>query len=540
MKNDPLLLKTLVLALICVVPITCVACANDTTIKSGLSSAKLANASNQSIEPHLKYHIQAKLNIEDMTITGKQIVTYRNPSKDKLKNIVFHLFADAHRTKKTQSDLFVAMNKDIAKKNPARKAQDFVGQIDILGIKNIATGRQLTFVNENQVLQVELEKELAKDEWVTMEFIFKTKIPFGAQRLSYQKNAIAGAHWFPVMSVYNEQTHQWNKTPYSTTFETDYYETADYQVEINIPEKINIVMPGQISEKVTSAGRKIVRTQAKNTREFVFFANEKFHTERKTKHGLTIEYAYINDPHHPAKLALIRQYIDLAFEVIEFLNDKVGPYPYPEFRIVESPIDGLAIEFSRLIQMGLLDDTKIKTLTQIGVKNHSAFVHEIAHQWFHSIIGNNSETESVLDEGFADFFMCYFYEKKGSKLQGFDGMRLGILSEDKAINSTNHKAKNMWNLLFYQGGRLVIYDLYRTVGEKKFVDFMKAYFHRYAYRNATVEGLLTMIEKQFGKPIRVRVDRNLNQPNFELKSEYRLTDAEQKELLQRFQPGKLN
>lgn len=55
---------------------------------------------------------------------------------------------------------------------------------------------------------------------------------------------------------------------------------------------------------------------------------------------------------------------------------------------------------------------------------------------------------------------------------------------------------------------------------------MKAYYDRYAYRNATVEGLLQTVEDQFGTEIRQRMDDNLNKPNYELKPEFRLTEAE--------------
>ncbi|WP_242069364.1 hypothetical protein [Paenibacillus dendritiformis] len=110
--------------------------------------------------------------------------------------------------------------------------------------------------------------------------------------------------------------------------------------------------------------------------------------------GLTVEYYYYNDDNDPKKTEIINQYIDEAFKAITFFSEKFGPYDYPEFRIVESHVEGVAVEFSRLIQMGLVS-------AQDDPENKTAFVHEIAHQWFHSIIGNDSEHESFLDEGFA-------------------------------------------------------------------------------------------------------------------------------------------
>ncbi|NEZ42506.1 M1 family metallopeptidase [Paenibacillus alvei] len=480
--------------------------------------------SQQSEIPHIQYDIQAKLNTDDMTITGKQTVKYRNMSKDKLNDVVFRLFADANRSKDTQSGMFVSKNKEIAKEYPDKKPDDFLGGIDIISVKDASSGAALATKNEKQALTVQLAKALGKDEEVTLELEYKTKIPFGSQRLSYYKDIINGAHWFPVMSVYDEVSHKWNKTPYSTTFETDYYEVADYQVALNVPEKLQVAMPGQMSEKPAEAGRKIVTTKSDKTRELVFFSSEKFHKASKTKNGLTIEYVYYNDNNDPAKTAVINKYIDEAFKVIAFFGDKFGKYEYPDFRIVESHVEGVAVEFARLIQMGLVSPQK-------SPEKDSVFVHEIAHQWFHSIIGNDSETESFLDEGFADFSKLYYYDAQGDKMNGFDSARIDTFSLDRAINSPNDKAGDSPDALYYKKGRLAIYELYRTVGQEKFDAFMKEYFNRYAYRNATVAGLLQTIEDQLGKAVRDRMDDNLNKPNFELKPEFQMTEAEMAEYM---------
>ncbi|WP_019421799.1 M1 family metallopeptidase [Paenibacillus sp. OSY-SE] len=488
------------------------------------AASALAAQTKQDVKTNIQYDIQAKLNTDDMTISGKQTVKYRNTSSDKLNDVVFRLFADAHRSKETQPSMFARSNEEIAQENPDKKPEDFLGGIDIISVKDTATGRTLATKNEKQALTVQLEKALNQDEEVALELEYKTKIPFGSQRLSYQKDIINGAHWFPVMSVYDEKTHTWNKTPYSTKFETDYYEVADYNVNMNVPEKLQVVMPGQMSEQPAEAGRKVVSTKSDKTRELVFFSSEKFHKASKTKNGLTVEYVYYNDNNDPAKTAVINKYIDQAFKAIEFFSDKFGKYEYPEFRIVESHVEGVAVEFSRVIQMGLVD-------ANAAPEKKTAFVHEIAHQWFHSIIGNDSETESFLDEGFADFAMSYFFNEQGSKLSGFDDVRSDIYPLDIAINSTNDNAGESPDALFYKRGRLAIYELYRTVGQEKFDAFMKEYFNRYAYRNATVDGLLQTIEDQFGKAVRDRMDDNLNKPNFELKPEYGMTEAEQAEFM---------
>ncbi|MGP3785645.1 M1 family metallopeptidase [Paenibacillus sp. 1A_MP2] len=437
----------------------------------------------------IQYRIQARLDEKKMTIQGNESITYRNTSKDTLNQLVLHTYADANLSKSTQTSMFTRSNEEISKNNPDKKPEDFLGGIDI---EKVATGGQaLDFSNKNQALTVKLEQPLQPGKSVSVQVHFNLKIPYGSQRLSYYKDIINGAHWFPVMSVYNEAKHEWDSKPYSQTFETDYYTSADYEVQFNVPDQYQVMMPGALTtQDDVEKGRKVVSTVAKNTREFVFFASPNFKVDSVTRNGLTVEYYYFDN--QPGKKKIVDGYIDQAFKAIDFFSDKYGKYPYPEFRIVESYVEGVAIEYSRAIQMG-----------QIGInaapEQDTVFVHEIAHQWFHALIGNDSETESFLDEGFADFSKVYFAEKQGDKLSGFKSIQFDDSTVDKAIASTNDEVGDLASPVYYDKGRQAIYQLYRSVGEEKFDAFMKVYFKRYVYQNATIDGFLQTIEDVLGK-----------------------------------------
>ncbi|ANY76194.1 peptidase M1 [Paenibacillus ihbetae] len=466
----------------------------------------------------VQYRIHAKLDEKNMRIQGSETVTYRNMSKDTLREIVFHTFADANRSQATQTSMFKRNNEEIRKENPQKKPEDFLGGIDIRSAA--ADGQSLSFSNSNQALTVKLQQELKPGEAVTLDIGFEVKIPYGMQRLSYYKDIINGAHWFPVMSVYNEDQHAWDKTPYSQSFETDYYELSDFEVHFNVPEAYQILLPGNITTQVDpkEPGRKIVTAVADNTRELVFFASPNYKVERVTRDGLTVEYYYFDNM--PDKNKLVNEYIDTAFKAISFFSEKFGNYPYPEFRIAESYVEGVAVEFARVIQMGQIRPNS-------DPAHDYVFVHEIAHQWFHALIGNNSETESFLDEGFADFSKVYFAEKQGDDLNGFKSIQIDDLSSlDKPIAATNTEVEDLHSPTFYNKGRQAIYQLYRTVGEEKFDMFMKEYYKRYVYKNATISGLLQTIQDTLGEEARKDMDKILHDPHFVLKPEFQLSEAE--------------
>ncbi|MFX3640038.1 MAG: hypothetical protein ACE3L7_15500 [Candidatus Pristimantibacillus sp.] len=133
----------------------------------------------------VQYRIEARLDENSMRIHGRETVTYRNTSNDTIREIVFHTFADANRSKATQTSMFERNNEEIQKENPQKKPEDFLGGIDIQSAA--ADGQSLVFSNSNQALTVELKQELQPGETVTIEIGFEVKIPYGMQRLSYYK-----------------------------------------------------------------------------------------------------------------------------------------------------------------------------------------------------------------------------------------------------------------------------------------------------------------------------------------------------------------
>ena len=78
-----------------------------------------------------------------------------------------------------------------------------------------------------------------------------------------------------------------------------------------------------------------------------FLASPNLQVESVTRNGLTVEYYYYNDD--PSKKKIVDRYINQAFKVIDFYSRECQ-YPYPEFRIVETYVQGVAVEYARLIQ----------------------------------------------------------------------------------------------------------------------------------------------------------------------------------------------
>ena len=85
------------------------------------------------------------------------------------------------------------------------------------------------------------------------------------------------------------------------------------------------------------------------------------------------------------------------------LQDLLGPYPYPDLWVTVTPTLSDGIEFPTHLQYG---DVSRRT-------RPSLVAHELAHQWFYSLVGNDQSRDPWLDESFATYAQAVVSGQQG-------------------------------------------------------------------------------------------------------------------------------
>ena len=80
---------------------------------------------------------------------------------------------------------------------------------------------------------------------------------------------------------------------------------------------------------------------------------------------------------------------DFTTQIIKVFSEDFGLYGYPKM-IVADARDGM--EYPMLVLCGGLDPG-----------NRGLIVHEVGHNWFYGMLGNNETYRAALDEGFTQF-----------------------------------------------------------------------------------------------------------------------------------------
>lgn len=185
----------------------------------------------------------------------------------------------------------------------------------------------------------------------------------------------------------------------------------------------------------------------------------------------------------------------VAANPLKFYIENIGPYPFEKLDNVQS-----TTRFGGMENAGCIfyDEDAI---TGRGTMEN-LIAHEIAHQWF-----GNSATESDwqhlwLSEGFATYFTNLYLESKYGEEKMNDQLRSDrsrVIAFAKkyhtpVVDTVSEDLMYLLNPNSYQKGGWILHMLRQEVGDELFWEAIRAYYHKFAYGNASSDDLIRTFE----------------------------------------------
>jgi aminopeptidase N len=179
--------------------------------------------------------------------------------------------------------------------------------------------------------------------------------------------------------------------------------------------------------------------------------------------------------------------------MMEFLVERLGPYPFSEYGAVVVPGGPLALE------------TQGRSVFQgPSARDRGTVVHELAHQWLGNSVSVTSwERDIWWVEGFARFSEWLWAERgfgvgeyHGLAEGAYSGLQFGDRSPLEAVGAADLFAPHV-----YSGGALVFYDLRARLGDDAFFGALRAFTERHRHGNATTEDLVAAFEETSGQDL---------------------------------------
>lgn len=439
-----------------------------------------------------KYKIEAAFEESDMTIMANQTINYTNTEATDLDTVQLHVFTNAFKRKETSPTTLSAMSYAYPKGFSSGYTEfDSIlvnGQEVEYEIKGIDDTTLLLYLNES----------LKHNEKIDIEMQYMIQIPNCRDRFGYDERTVQIANWYPTIAVY--ENGAWNDNPYYNVGDPFYTETSSYDVTIDVPNDYIVASTGVKEEiYVDNNDRKIYEISSDFTRDFALVMSKYFAIDSKLVDGTRITtYTYSDDGDD------VNEALESGARTIESFNKMFGKYPYTDLAIVETSFPS-GMEYPQLIMIGNSYYVDGFEVSLDGVINH-----EIGHQWWYGLVGNNQINESWLDEGLTSYSELLYEEyfdsndytdevvkmrrkvSKGNK-RFKDGLVVKPLSEFEDWSD--------YGFLAYNKSQMFFIDYRSKYGKEKLMEALKLHFEKNKYRVTSSKDIISTFEEISGEDI---------------------------------------
>lgn len=457
----------------------------------------LLGCSNKTQDHLSNYSIFVDFDETKMEANCFEEVEYFNNSENFLTSICFHLYPNAFREDAVKS-VVTSLNKEKAYPN----GESF-GKILIQDVKLGENRLQFEITgDDNNILEVFLQDKLYPDESVKVSIDFYLILPNLNHRFGYGENTINFGNFYPILCVY-ENERGFLKDLYSSNGDPFYSDVSNYNVNITYNKNYTLASTGQQINKSYKDSSITSQVTAKCVRDFCFVLSDKFLVLEDDFNDTKIRYYYYDDP-DPEKA------LTIAKEAFAYFNQIFGEYPYKDLSVVRTNFLHGGMEYPNLV---MISDSILDS-----VEYNYAIVHEIAHQWWYGIVGNDEYNEAWVDESLTEYSSLMFFEKNSgynvdynlaienanSSYKFFVEVYSNIYDKlDTSMNRSLDEFKTepeYVNCIYTKG--VLMYDTIRSiVGEKKFLKTLEIYYNKYKYKNANGFELIDVFKRVCGSKI---------------------------------------
>ncbi|MEG1806459.1 MAG: M1 family peptidase, partial [Clostridia bacterium] len=247
-------------------------------------------------------------------------------------------------------------------------------------------GKQLEFsiggVDKN-LLVVKLPKPLKPNDKATVTISFAVKLANVSHRLGYMDDVVFLGNFFPILAVY--ENGKFVECPYYAVGDPFYSSVANFSVTLKCPSSYVVGASGKPS-KVVDGGDFVSTTYSvENARDFALTLSKNYRVIKGVVDGIELTYLYKKDSSPNDSFMT-------ASQAIRSFNKLFGKYPYPTLTVSETPFSDGGMEYPAHV---FISDCLSKD------ERTEVVVHEIAHEWWYGVVGNNQLDFAVFDEGLA-------------------------------------------------------------------------------------------------------------------------------------------
>lgn len=353
----------------------------------------------------------------------------------------------------------------------------------------------------NSLLILPFSAPLEPGQSVILKMDFSVEVPQSVDLnygvLAYFEDVLALAHAYPMICVYDDEG--WNAEIPPQQGDVTYGDASFFLVKITAPKDVTVVPSGTDLERTEAAQTQSIVVASGPARDFYLAASPNYQELHMQAGEVSIRSFAAQAGKDGSQMAM-----QVAANALEDFGQHYAPYPYRELDIVATPTLAGGIEYPGLI----VDNSRLYDLegnsggVPAAIILESVVAHEVGHQWFYNLVGDDQLDDPWLDEAFAQFATLQYFEDEDGA-QGAAGFRRSLEGRWQDIDNAKipiglpvaSYTGQEYSAIVYGRGPLFIDALQQEMGEDSFAAFMKDYTTQLSWGIATPEFLQTLAEQ---------------------------------------------
>ena len=488
----------------------------------------------------VSYRITAELDPDSAVLRGSERIVYRNRSPDTLPSIVLNLYQNvftetARRNRVSPNTGGVTLGR-VAAQGVALSELP-VAQV---GITTPARQPTVGYAVQGTLARLVLPRPLAPGDSAVLEIDWRYRVPPAGTYRTAWEDALGGrafnvAQWYPQVATFDD-VNGWDATPYLGDGEF-YLEYGSFDVALTLPAGWiagatgTLANPAEVLSAQTrdrlaralesdsalavvteadlasgaatmrpASGKLTWRFAADSVRDFAFAASNRYRwdagrvsvpLEGGGTRGVAVHALYRPGAPGWERAARYGQH------AVGYFSGALIPYLYPQVTIAEGPIGGM--EYPMLVFI---------PRPQSAQALQSVIAHEVGHEWFPMMIGQDEAAYAWMDEGLTS------YHEDRARIDFFPGTDahgetrasyLAVAGRDNEVPLMRHtdlvSPYGARTVAAYSKPATLMTALRAVIGEARFDRAMREYARDWLFRHPTPWDFFNTFERVAGEEL---------------------------------------
>lgn len=459
-------------------------------------------------QQHVDYYMNVDMNVKNFQYTGDQLLVYTNNSPDTLKRVFYHLYFNAFQPgsemdvrSRTIADPDGRVANRISNLSPSQQ-----GYLKVNSLTQ--NDNPLQYEEVGTVLEVTLNEPILPGAKTTFKMKFAGQVPEQIRRSGRNSSegvALSMVQWFPKMAEYDFEG--WHADPYIAREFHGVW--GDFDVKLSIDKKYTVGATGVLQNaneighgyedegvqvKPTKGDKHIWHFKAEKVHDFAWAADPEYiHDKRTAADGTVLHFLYKDNSSIKDNWKKLQPKTE---DLLMFFNEHIGPYPWPQYSVVQGGDGGMEYAMLTLIT----GERKLGSL--IGVT-----AHEFAHAWFQHLLATNESKHEWMDEGFTSYISSLAMKEvmdskeenpHAGSYNSYERLATSGIEQPQTTHADRYNYNVAYGATAYSKGEVFMAQLGYVIGQDNLQKTIKRFYQDWKFKHPTPNDFIRVAEKVSG------------------------------------------